>query len=164
MATLNKPVPTPDTLASPAARPANADPGMLAKRRGEFVILRWSRSTDPTPLKRFWEAASDLMRVMLHLRECLEQAWSQEGEPLDQLSQVLPCIDQLGKVSKQLESLVELRLSLQDRRLLAKEIRLQRKTKNRSIQKEALIAPGAVIATDQEGPLSRNWVPQNIPR
>jgi len=153
MAAINDPMPTPAALASRTAQQDDADPKLLAKRRErirdyEVEALGKSNSLEAV----LGACASDLMMGMLYLRESMEQAWGEEFEPLEQLSQLLPCLDQLGKVSKQLESLVELQLSLQDRRLLAKDIRLQRKASIRSKKKRKLIVQGTVSPADNEAP------------
>jgi len=151
---INKPVPTPDTLASPAARTTHADPGLLAKRRArirDFEIQSLDRSD---PLEAVLGAcASDLMYGMLDLREGLDRAWGQESDSIEQFSQLLPCLDQLGKMSKQLESLVELHLSIPDRRLLTKELRLRLQKVIRSKKKKTPIVSGIVSPADRAGPL-----------
>ena len=147
MATTKEPVSTPDTLASPA------DPGLLAKRRARIREFEKESLDRPDHLEAvLGSCAGDLMRAILYLRECLEQAWSQDGEPLDQLSQVLPCLAGLGKLSQQLESLVALQASQQQRRLLAKEIRSLGSKNNHSNKLMEQMLPAAVSSLDQDEP------------
>ena len=160
MTATNKPVLTSQTLAP--GRSIDVDPTLLAKRRERIREFEAESLNKANPLQAVLGAcASDLMKGMLYLREGLEHAWGQECEPVEQLSKLLPCLDQLGKVSKQLEALIELQLSLQDRRLLAKNIRLQGKANIRSKNKKELVVQHSVSPTDKRGPLQPEPVPKH---
>ena len=136
------------TPIAPAAAPQRAgDSRMLAKRRErirEFEIESLGK-TDPLEAA-LGACASDLMMGMLYLRESMDRAWVQESEPVEQLSQLLPCLDHLGKITKQLEALVDLQLSLQDRRMLSNELRqkLVRAKKKKKLVLPGTASPGEV--------------------
>jgi hypothetical protein len=110
---------------------------MLAKRSARIRDFESESLDQPDALEAVLGCcAGDLMQMMLFLRKCLDEACSQDGTPLQQLPQIVPCIDQLGKISKQLVSMVEVQFSLQERRLLFNEIQLQQTAKLRSHQKK----------------------------
>jgi len=153
MAAINQQQATLASLAPLATQQSGVDPELLAKRRQRICDFEIESLSKTDPLEAILGAcASDLMKGMLYLRESLDWAWGQEGEPIERLSRILPCIDQLGKYSKLLESLVELQLSIPERRLLRKELRLRLKKSIREIKKKTPVAPGIVGQADRVGP------------
>jgi hypothetical protein len=161
MDTFNKLEGTSATLGPLATQQSGADQELLAKRRERIRDFEIESLSKTDSLEAVLGAcASDLMKAMLYLRESLDRAWSPEGEPMEHLSQLLPCLDQLGKMSKQLETLVEFQLSLQDRRLLTKEFRLRLKKDIGAKKKNTPIDPGIASPADRVGPLAQKSEPK----
>jgi len=114
--------------------PADEDSALLAKRRKrirdfETESLDKSNALDAA----LGGVVSDLMMWMLDLREGLKQARGQKSDPVEQLSLLLPCLNQMSTMSKQLESLLKLHIWSQDRRLLAESMRMQAQAKKNPI-------------------------------